>query len=115
MIPKSKNGNSDFRRCEFESHSVVSRQRQPNEAVCKFLVRRTRRNQFQVVDEVTAAAYINSMQNWINNGIGTTVTDANGNTMAVTGCNQVQFESSLKARPTTNVADRTPQKTGGRR
>jgi uncharacterized protein (DUF1800 family) len=34
--------------------------------------------EFQVVDEVTAASYINVMQTWINNGIGATVTDANG-------------------------------------
>ncbi|HEX5695165.1 MAG TPA: hypothetical protein VFZ15_02185, partial [Acidimicrobiia bacterium] len=35
----------------------------------------------------------------------TVLSDANGNPTPVTGCNAVQFEPTLKARPTTNVAD----------
>jgi hypothetical protein len=35
----------------------------------------------------------------------TELADANGNPTEVTGCNQLQFAPSLKARPTTNLAD----------
>ena len=38
--------------------------------------------EFQVVDEVTAAAYINVMQDWINNGIGSTPPAAQAATCA---------------------------------
>ena len=34
--------------------------------------------EFQIIDEVTAAAYINVMQDWINNGIGQTPTGLQG-------------------------------------
>jgi uncharacterized protein (DUF1800 family) len=34
--------------------------------------------EFQIVDEVTAASYVNAMQDWVNNGIGSTPTGGSG-------------------------------------
>src|SRR6185503_6409173 len=53
--------------------------------------------EFQVVDEVTAASYINVMQDWINNGIGSTPPNGSGRDVRSTYAPEVALTDNPQA------------------
>jgi uncharacterized repeat protein (TIGR01451 family) len=56
-------------------------------------------------DSLSAGLELTSWQTRVSDSDTTTVKDADGNETGVTGCGSLDFKPTLKARPTTNVAD----------
>lgn len=51
--------------------------------------------EFQVVDEVTAAGYINSIQDWVNNGVGSTPPNGTGRDVRPVDINGVFYPTEI--------------------
>jgi hypothetical protein len=56
-------------------------------------------------DSLTASLELTSWQTGAFDSASTVMKDADGNTVGVSGCGALDFQPTLKARPTTNVAD----------